>query len=545
VAEENGSTSGRPLIGWQILPLPSSHDDPERIIGIGRLLISAFALAAVYLDPTQPANLVDDAYWILSGYVAFAVAMLLVRPMIATLDTYKLTVMAIDITVAGLLVYITDELESPFLTFFTFVIISAAIRWEWRGTLVTAGILQGILIAIGLPDLKDGESELNSLIIRSVFCWVNVFLLGYFGSYRERSNRRLRELASWPHDIVPEQNRPWLSASLRHALMVLGANSIAICWRDKDKPVQHLAVWGDEGCRFVDLQDGGEVLLDASPQVATELGALVTELPAALVKLLGTTDDTLRQAYICGFDTIRFRGCAIVVEPGFRDRDAVLLTQIIASRIAMELEQFSLVREYASAAALTERARIARDLHDSILQDLTAAALKLEATLRAAPARGTDLISARNILQSVQEKVRGLVDEARPDAKGGRSLADILEMFVEPLEAQWNCHVRIEVDPPTLKVSETVVTELCLTLAEATANAARHGNARNLRIDVRRHHGRLHIMIEDDGTGGGTTVPRPSSIQTRIEGLGGTLAVDRLLTGLRLEFAIPLDQPAS
>ncbi|HVF94073.1 MAG TPA: histidine kinase [Sphingomonas sp.] len=545
MAVDEAAIAARSRVVPPTRPTVFLNGDPERVIGVGRLLISTFALCAIYLDPTQPANLVTEAYRILSGYVALAVLLLFIPAVVTGRDVYKLAVMAIDIGVCGVLVFITDELESPFLTFFTFTIISAAIRWEWPGTLTTAGILQVILFAIGLPDLSDGDPELNLLIIRSVFCWANVLLLGYFGSYRDRSNNRLRELASWPHPIVQEDDRPWLASSMRHASMTLGANAIVVLWTDRDESLQHAAIWAGGACHFVDLHSGEDALiLTAKANVIVEMGAEAAHLPRDVAATLGIPEQALRQAYMCGFETIRFRGCAIVIEPAFRDRDTFLLTQIVASRLALELEQYALVRDYASAVGLKERARIAHDLHDSILQDLTAAVLQIDSTQRHAAAEAPDMMRIRDMLQINQRKIRDLVDGARACSVEGKKLHDVLRLFVEPLGAQWDCTVLLNVTPAGLEVSDGVAAELCLTLSEATANAVRHGGAKHLWIDISRQADALDITIEDDGSCGDGSVPRPASINSRVKALGGTLAVARHLAGLRLRIAVPLEQPA-
>lgn len=537
-----GLATGRRQVGTPLSLLPYVTN-PGHLINGGRLIVSVFAVAAIRLDPTQPANLLDAAYWILGGYVLYALVLLLVRRVPGPEDVFNIVTTMVDVAVIGVLIYITGELESPFFLFYTFILIAAAIRWEWTGTIATALALQAILIFLGVPDVQDGESELNFLILRSVSCWMTVVMLGYFGSYRSRSNARLRELASWPNDIVPEEDRPWLSSSLRHASKVLGADRIIVLWRDEDAPAEHAAIWCDEGVRFIDRGGlSGETPIGPNPGTTIELVG-----PAQRAKLLALIGEEWRCAYAAGFGTIRYRGSVIVIDPAFRDHDLTLLTQIVASRIAMELEQFFLVREYISAAGLTERVRLARDLHDSVLQDLTAAVLQLSAAERAVPPPGRGALHlVRRTLESHQERIRRFIGETRPSLHIKRSLADQLQMFVEPLGAQWGCQVVICIEPPGLEVSDRVATELCLALSEATANAARHGRAKEVTIVIQRCGQTLDVSIRDDGTGADLQgVPRPISLSNRVEDLGGDMAISRQDTGLCVRMEIPLDQATS
>ena len=534
-----GTTGKR--IGSRMSLLPYVAN-PTHLINGGRLIVSVFAAAAIYFDPTQPANLLDAAYWILGGYVLYSFGLLFVRPPAVIENAFNIVTITVDVLVIAVLIYITGELESPFFVFYSFVLIAAAIRWEWTGTIATALALQAILIFVGVPDVEDGESELNFLILRSVFCWVTVIMLGYFGSYRSRSNARLRELASWPHDIVPEEDRPWLSSSLRHASKVLGADCILVLWRDQDEAAAHAAIWSNESVRFIDRVAGSdEALISPSPGTAVEL--FDGPQREGLERLAGETG---RSAYAAGFGSIRYRGSVIVIDPAFRDRDVVLLTQIVASRIAMELEQFSLVREYVSAAGLKERVRLARDLHDSVLQDLTAAVLQLNAAERTVPQPATEtLLQIRGTLQSHQARIRHFISETRTGANSKRCLADQLQMLVEPLGAQWGCNVVIRIDPPRLEVSDRIATELCLALSEATANAARHGAAKEVTIAIQRRGKLLDVTIRDDGVGGNLHgVPRPASLSNRVANLGGDMAVSVQDLGLCVRMEIPLERVA-
>lgn len=538
----SGLATLRRWVGIPLSLLPYVAN-PAHLINGGRLIVAVFAVAAIYLDPTQPANLLDAAYWILGGYALYAVVLLFVRPPIRLESAFNIVTIMVDIVVIAGLIYITGELESPFFVFYTFILIAAAIRWEWTGTIATALALQAILIFVGVPDVEDGESELNFLILRSVFCWLTVIMLGYFGSYRSRSNARLRDLASWPHDIVPEEDWPWLSSSLRHASKVLGADRIVVLWHDQDEADAHAAIWSNEGVHFIDrvaLSD--EAVISPAPGATIELAG--GPRPETLKVLVG---EDWHCAYAAGFGTIRYRGSVIVIDPAFRDHDVVLLAQIVASRIAMELEQFSLVREYVSAASLKERVGLARDLHDSVLQDLTAAVLQLNAAERTMPPPASaTLRQIRGTLQSHQTRIRHFIGEARTKSNRKRCLAEQLQMFVEPLGSQWDCRVVIHIDPPGLEVSDHIVTELCLALSEATANAARHGAAKEVTIAIQRRGTSLDVTIRDDGTGSNLRgAPRPVSLSKRVENLGGDMAVSLQELGLCVRMELPLERRAS
>jgi signal transduction histidine kinase len=461
----------------------------------------------------------------------------------------------VDVVTLGLLAHYSEELESPYFAFFTFTLVTAAIRWGWRGALATACALQCLLLVVGIPDLHDGgPSALNVLIMRSVFCWVTMLMLGYFGSYRARSEYRLSTLAAWPHAIITEDNRPWLSALLEHASNVFGTRRIVVIWQDHDQQAAELAWWTGTECRFAEgivLPPGILRPSDAERPPAVEdpdyrdrialLNAALPEISDDLRDLLRVDDD--QAIHFATFRSIRYSGSVIVIDPAFRDETIGALTRIIASRIALMLEQFSLIGELALAAGLRERMRLARDLHDSVLQDLTAAVLQLEAAVKIPPAdTGDTLIRIRELLQAQQRRLRHFVNDSRRQRPPNHCLAEQLQAFVEPLGSQWNCDMHIDVRPSDLEVADSIATELCLALSEATANAARHGAADTVVIMVTQQGAELLVEISNDGTPC-ASYPQSTSLSRRVEDMGGVIAMADRASGFALRMTIPTDRP--
>src|SRR3546814_4245636 len=87
---------------------------------------------------------------------------------------------------------------------------------------------------------------------------------------------------------------------------------------------------------------------------------------------------SVRYACSGAFSSIRYRGKVFVINPSCQLDESVSLTGIIAARLGSELERLALMQQAAETARSQERVRLARDLHDSILQDVTAANLKLQ-----------------------------------------------------------------------------------------------------------------------------------------------------------------------
>ncbi|GAA3224132.1 hypothetical protein GCM10010532_055760 [Dactylosporangium siamense] len=165
------------------------------------------------------------------------------------------------------------------------------------------------------------------------------------------------------------------------------------------------------------------------------------------------------------------------------------------------------VRVVASAqrtAAASERARLARELHDSVtktLRGVSFAALALPQSLRRHPDLAEQLADTVSRGASVAaEEARELVDGLRLDAPDS-DFADTVQEICRRWSQVYGIPVRLAtapVDPPV-----AVRYELCRILQEALHNVAQHASARHVGVAVRGAPGRLELRIRDDGRGFG------------------------------------------
>lgn len=525
---------------------------PERLIGLGRLTFCAFALLAIYLDPTRPARNLQEIYAVLTAYLLYA-GLLAVTPSRDALNARLHYIPhCIDIVVLSALCMLSGELSSPFWAFVGFTLIASAIRWGFGGVLATAFLLIALFTAIGWPYYDPSQSDLNNLIMRSAYALVAAVMLGYFASYRDRSRNRLERLAAWPIEATADENDPWLKGSLRHASEVLGGLRLLVIWSDGEEPNGRIAYWDGNGCTLLDFVDGtwGAPGNFQSAMFHNEPVADAVGLPDPISHQLGLdgVQAARGKAMCCSapFATPRYRGQVFVIDPGHPNDDMLSLTEIVAGRIAFELEQFALMRELAAAAGWRERGRLARDLHDSVLQDLTAAGLQLKiASMQCPETMRASLALVGEILQEQQRRIRSFVENAQP--KSGNEpqfLKERLEAFSHGLSSQWTCLLITHVDPPDIRVSDSMLAAICQIVSEATANAARHGQADRVEVWIEAASAGLDISICDNGAGIAAPKPAgeigPQSIQARVADLGGQFQLDPSASGLLMRIALPL-----
>ncbi|MCK0532538.1 sensor histidine kinase [Sphingobium agri] len=523
--------------------------DPEWLISAGRLVTVLFAALAIYLDPTRPAGFLAEAHLLLASYIAFSLWLALTPPRWPLESKLHLIIHGIDLLALGALVYLTDELSSPFFPFLPFILLATTLRWDMLGAVLGAVVMQLLLVALGWQDLQDGESELNLLIMRSAYFLVAAAMLGYFGACRARSSHRFAQLASWYPAPAPTDRRLLLSDMLRHASELLGVSQVLLLWQNQKGSGGTVALWGAGGLRIAEIDDpsfwrarspkrewkelfrrGDAAELDAIAAAAgwEKLSADPAGVRSAPVGSAGSADRLF------------------VIGSANHHEETQHLTQITALRIGHELERWELIHAIADNARGQERIRLARDLHDSVLQELTAASLKLKAAGMSLPegARGA-LDSVASVMAEQQRRIRLFVEGSRDtEAPPVRLLSLSLAQSADELADQWGCDIALSIDPPDMEASGDLHRELRQLLSEATANAVRHGGATRLSVELNQQDDALRLTISDNGCGmvpaSGRKPGWPRSLRARIRDLGGRMDIMRYAPGLAMRIEVPL-----
>lgn len=185
------------------------------------------------------------------------------------------------------------------------------------------------------------------------------------------------------------------------------------------------------------------------------------------------------------------------------------------------------------AAAQEERHRLARDLHDSVKQQLFAintAAATAQARLGADPNGVTTAIdgvraSARDALAEMD----AMLDQLREAPIEMNGLIESLRRQCESLRLRTGADVTFECSslPPSAAMAPGVLPEVLRVAHEALANVARHARARRVTVVLAGHADGLSFTVSDDGRGFDGATPSSgmglSNMRARAVGVGGTL----------------------
>jgi two-component system, NarL family, sensor histidine kinase DesK len=201
--------------------------------------------------------------------------------------------------------------------------------------------------------------------------------------------------------------------------------------------------------------------------------------------------------------------------------------------------------EIEALAAVAERERIARDLHDVLGHTLSVIVLKAELAGRLL-ARGEDTARAQAEIADVERTARSALAEVRETIGGYRARGLAAEMDAAR-NALATAGVRLEIEgapaPGSLRPAEETV--LALALREAVTNIVRHAQAKTCRLRFALKDGRRSLVIEDDGRHAAAREGHGlRGMRERVESLGGTLLLERE-HGTRLLIELPAAGSAS
>jgi signal transduction histidine kinase len=229
----------------------------------------------------------------------------------------------------------------------------------------------------------------------------------------------------------------------------------------------------------------------------------------------------------------------------FRRAD-VRLMEAFAGQAALALELAEAQRDSERLAVFQDRDRIARDLHDLVIQRLFATGMLLEGASRLIT-RPEALTRVRRAVDDLDETIReirstifALQAPQHPEEVGVRSrILAVVESTTESLPFPPSVHLDGAID--TL-VPDEVAEHLLAALREAVTNAVRHSGTNSLDVAVEAG-GDLVLRVADTGRGIGPTTRRSGlrNITSRAEELGGSCWLDSAPgQGTRIEWRVPL-----
>ncbi|MBZ0293155.1 MAG: GAF domain-containing sensor histidine kinase [Anaerolineae bacterium] len=232
--------------------------------------------------------------------------------------------------------------------------------------------------------------------------------------------------------------------------------------------------------------------------------------------------------------------------------DDLRLLYTVGDLVSIAVERARLFNRSVELGAVEERNRLAREIHDTLAQGLSAIALHIE-TADALLEAGADLERVQQAIQRALASTRTNLEEARRSVMDlraapleGRNLGEALAKLAQDSVRKGRLDVRFEEIGSSHPLPPRVEIGLYRVAEEAVRNARRHAHARNITIQLVIQPERVELAIDDDGRGFDPSgIPEGHygliGINERVRLLGGTVELRSCIgEGTHFDIVVPL-----
>ena len=529
-----------------------------RVIALGRLLLAVSFLGAIAVDVSQPAQAPTETFELLIAYLVLSALVTVV-----TWDNWWLDaklagpVHAIDILLFTVLVLLTEGYTSPFFVFFVFVLLSAAIRWGWRETALTAILLTILYLVAGIVAASSSVGfQLYRYIIRTGHLVILSLILIWFGIHQWRAR-----IPSPAEDLLaePKLDRSPLETGLMAAMATLNASRGVFLWIEDGGDAQsatcengELTLASPESSDRLDVVSGAvlyNVAKDRALMRDSERNMLACR-PSELIGEKLATALKLDQGLAVPVRTGTGEGQLFLEDAPSLSTDHIDIGDQLSLDLAAHLQRHALLKAADESAEARSRLTLARDLHDSVVQFLAGAAFRLEAMKRS-EASGRTLEPELNELKKLMLQEQGELRAFITALRGGSTVAfaDLvrdLQALAERLSRQWAIDCDFKSDGGELLVSTNVHLDAHQLVREAVANAVRHAGAKSVEIVLTADRRTVRLDLINDGAAfpsHGDQIELPQSLRERVEQAGGNIELSRGMDVTKLSIVLPVTGP--
>ncbi|MFN2238799.1 MAG: sensor histidine kinase [Thermoanaerobaculia bacterium] len=551
-----------------------SSIDPlaERLAGAGRLLLGAIALLVLHVEPIGVFRNQQILSTIAIVYFVYAVIAELTRAALQIrLRWYRTLTHLLDTGFAALLIWVAGDLVTPMRVFGFLAVMSAGLRFGWRAVVATTAamiVVHGMVAMslVGEPGfqlLSPGATLAGHLTLAAV--------LWHLKARAEQRRLDLARFAAWPRTPLP-LGENLLRETLGYAATLLRADSAVLVWEEVEQCMR-IAKWTRESFEY-----RREPLDRWSPMVSAPLGnrsfftpSLSAQPPRVYYRNgdgvalsrrrpiheeLAAELGTKSLLSVC-VEGESIQGRLFLAGLPTATTEVVLSAEVVAEIIAARFHQGRAMLQGQASAVAEERVRLARDLHDGLLQSLTGVALHLQTLgklMQTNPAAAKQTIEdIQEVIASDQRGLRAFIQQLRPYS-GSRFAALRLTARLDDLGArfrtQFGLPVDLDTDSLSPNVSEALRQEIYSLVNEAVANVAKHAKATRAAVEIRSLDDSVKIRVSDDGCGfpflGTWELPElfemnqgPRTLKERAAALGGSLKIVSSRTGCVVELTVP------
>jgi signal transduction histidine kinase len=215
----------------------------------------------------------------------------------------------------------------------------------------------------------------------------------------------------------------------------------------------------------------------------------------------------------------------------FSQEDVELL-QRFADQAAIALQYARAQREAQRVAILEDRERIAKELHDGVIQALFAVGMGLQGTslMSADPEQAARIEGAVAELDRVIRDLRNYIFGLRPGILADRQLDQALRQTAKEFEERSGVVTVVEIDEVVAAELTSTAADVIQAAREALSNVGRHAQATTCRLSLHREGDAAVLEVDDDGRGFDPQTSRRgdglTNLEERAEAMGGATSIE-------------------
>ena len=555
----------------------------ERIIAGGRLVlaIAAIGLVMLYPNPSDPES--GNAYSVVVLYFLYSFAVVwIVDRNLMRVDRLGFATQVVDTLWFPIILLRTQGENSPFFLYYVFSLITASFRWGFKETLFVNTANVGMYVIVYFATVQHGFN-FHRFWVRPTYLYVLACLIGYLGEHQRRVQRQLMSLAELSGSILVKASFPrMLEASMEQVRRLFGVEQcILVLEDDRSKQISLRKVGIPKGRSF--YQVGGlpsnemEFLVVPRKNWGYFINPHNRLAKLLAVKEIFVYDFESQKPVSQGFHPSQqlatlfemksmlsvpvYVGATVVGRTYLVNRTKGIFSssdlqylKLLVSQLAPLLDNYRLLQRMQKISVLEEKNRIARDLHDGLVQSLASLDIRLEACRKmfhdSPSSLSHELDELQRIVRDEYAELRNYMRRLRTPSFEGQGLEKAIQSYAEAFQRENNLKVRISVPNSPLHLPRKVSRESYQIIHEALTNVRKHSGAKHVLVELVQKGDLLSLVVSDDGHGFSTHANKdrrgkdiPWSISERAEALHGfTLVESTPGQGCRLTISIPIQE---
>jgi len=540
----------------------------EQLLAGARLFLAAVALITVQLGVSEPAMFAATVLAILVLYAVFAaIVWALVHWAPSRVLSWRALMHALDIGAAALITVLTQGPSSPFFVFFIFVLLAAALRWGSTPTALTGAAIIVWYLGEGLLHARYALASFEGtrFLMRAAYLLVATLVLaqlaGMLGAVHAESEllstllarvKRGEGFTATLQTVIDDCLRYTRSS---HALLALKEEETGstYVWRARQSssaaapsvPMLATLTAAEASAMFAVMPDGIAAWHAAARGTSVRIRALADDGALNWMNEPAASQRTLLEAERSNtYTAVRVQlaewdACLFMFGGPTASDSALRFMRRMAMQIAPAMHSQYLMARVRARIGDLERARLARELHDGLIQSLIGLEMQLDAVRRHAPSP-----DVADELHTIQARLHGAILDTRdltahlkPKSQVREGLLNELSVLVERFRHDTGIEASLTSNMDDVDVPPRVAQELARIVQEALVNVRKHAEARHVVVRLARADDQWRLSIDDDGRGFAFSgllsqedLDRqrrgPVVIKERVRAIGGELSIE-------------------